>query len=524
MGKDLRSTPVPLKIHRMPKMDGSPWDIKNMQPFFPSLEKLFKTDNLANMREYGVKLSEPLESIASSNTIRLHGREIPIHRKTTMILSPFKTMRGDYGSFGVPNAADMATDMQTRLQSPHTAAYVGALTSIALSESGCQHFPKVYGVFVGIAGKHTIDISDDYEDLSEKGWFADKIGTTFELKLRTGENDAEFTHTRRQRLALSLGDDIDLGLIEDVEADHVSAGAEATTEEIDMESNKSPEQDASSDSSDVFDIESCDCSDDGEEFEEEEEEEPFAWATFTDVPVVTTVMEVCEGTFYDLMKENPEPEKHVAWVSQVVFALAYAQRNYGFTHNDLHGNNVMYVKTNEPFLFYRHNGIAYKVPTFGYIMKIIDFDRAIMSLKLVGMKDSKTFMSNQFQADEEAGGQYNMEPFMDHHHPYIGPSSSFDLVRFATSLFWDMFPNGPDHGYSHPLFGIFKEWMLLQDGTSVLFRKKRDNHDRYHGFDLYKAIVRYCNGAVPRKEMMRLVMYKATPSAAQLGDSLLIDT
>jgi hypothetical protein len=157
----------------MPKMDGSPWDIKNMQPFFPSLEKLFKTDNLANMREYGVKLSEPLESIASSNTIRLHGREIPIHRKTTMILSPFKTMRGDYGSFGVPNAADMATDMQTRLQSPHTAAYVGALTSIALSESGCQHFPKVYGVFVGIAGKHTIDISDDYEDLSEKGWFAD---------------------------------------------------------------------------------------------------------------------------------------------------------------------------------------------------------------------------------------------------------------------------------------------------------------------------------------------------------------
>jgi hypothetical protein len=184
----------------------------------------------------------------------------------------------------------------------------------------------------------------------------------------------------------------------------------------------------------------------------------------------------------------------------------------------------MYVKTNEPFLFYKHNGIAYKVPTFGYVMKIIDFDRAILSLKLVGMKESKTFMSNQFQADEEAGGQYNMDPFMDHHHPYIGPSSSFDLVRFATSLFWDLFPEGPDHEYTHPLFAIFKEWMTMPDGTSVMFRKKRDNHDRYHGFDLYKAIVRYCSAAVPRKEIMRMTHYKATPSAAQLGDALLIDT
>ena len=524
MGKDLRSTPVPLKIHRMPKMDGSQWSMKTMQPFFPSLEKLFKTENLSNLREYGVKLSSPMESVAGPSSVRLNGREVEIHRKTTMILSPFKTMRGDYGSFGVPSPTNMAEDMQSRLQSPHTAAYVGAMTSIALSESGCQHFPKVYGVFVGMAGKHTVDISDDYEDLSEKNWFADNIGKTFELKLRTGDTDAEFTHTRSQRVALAMGDDADLGEIEDVIADHVSdASFDDEPEQIDMNSEKTSEQDASSDSSDVFEIESCDCSDTDEEGEEEGDES-FAWATFTDVPVVTTVMEKCEGTFYDLITEHTEPERHVAWVSQLVFALAYAQRNYGLTHNDLHGNNVMYVKTNEPFLFYKHNGIAYKVPTFGYVMKIIDFDRAILSLKLVGMKESKTFMSNQFQADEEAGGQYNMDPFMDHHHPYIGPSSSFDLVRFATSLFWDLFPEGPDHEYTHPLFAIFKEWMTMPDGTSVMFRKKRDNHDRYHGFDLYKAIVRYCSAAVPRKEIMRMTHYKATPSAAQLGDALLIDT
>jgi hypothetical protein len=67
--------------------------------------------------------------------------------------------------------------------------------------------------------------------------------------------------------------------------------------------------------------------------------------------------------------------------------------------------------------------------------------------------------------------------------------------------------------------------MKQADGSSVMFRSKMDNHDRYHGFDLYKAIVRYCpDAAVPKKEIGRMVHYRATPSAAQLGDALLIET
>ena len=528
MGKDLRTTSVQMKIHRMPRLDGSPWSMKTMQPFFPCLEKLFKTENLANVNDYGVKLEYPIDSIVDTDHVKVQGATLPVHRKTTMILSPFKTMRGDYGAFGVPKRTDIANDMQERMQSPHTAAYVGAITSIALSESGCEHFPKVYGVYVGLAGTHTIDISDDYEELTEKGWFADKIGKTFELKLRTAGHEAEFSHTRRARMAVETAEEIDLGEIEEVDADHVSnPGEEGQVEEYDVASSESPEmEDEESEEDDVYDIESCACSDSTDEEEgEEDEPEPFAWATFTDVPVVTTVMERCEGTLYQLIKENPEPEKHVAWFSQVVFALAYAQRNYGFTHNDLHGNNVMYVKTGQTHCFYMHGGVVYKVPTFGYLMKIIDFDRSIINLRLTGLKEPKMFISNQFQEDEEAGGQYNMEPFYNNKHPHIGASSSFDLVRLATSIFWDMFPKGPKHEVSHPLFKIFLQWMKQTDGTSVMFRAKMDNHDRYHGFDLYKAIVRYCvDSAVPKKEISRMVQYRATPSAAQLGDALVIET
>jgi hypothetical protein len=48
--------------------------------------------------------------------------------------------------------------------------------------------------------------------------------------------------------------------------------------------------------------------------------------------------------------------------------------------------------------------------------------------------------------------------------------------------------------------------MTQDDGTSVFFGKEIPQHDRYHGFTLYKAIARYCKeSAIPRKEIMALV-------------------
>ena len=513
MGKDLRTIAMEWKLHKCPTVDGAAWKLRNLQPFFPPLEKLFKTDTLPNLSSYGIRLAEEISSVVDETHIRTtKGKTIPVHRKTTMIFSPFKTMRGDYVATGLPKPEPIAKEMQERLQSPHTAGYVGALTSIALSESGCAHFPKVYGVYVGLASEHTIDISDDYEDLSERHWFADNLGKTFDMKLRTPVADTEFRHTRAHRPTVLLGEDAALDIVEDVHADHISnpsATSRAMSEEGSGTGSLENEED-SDDSEDAFDIVSCDCSTEIEEDEEEsEDDEPFAWATFKEVPVITTIMEACEGTFYDLIKAHSEPEKHAAWVAQMVMALAYAQRNFGLTHNDLHGNNVMYVKTDQEYLYYKHNGTCYRIPTYGVLIKIIDFDRAIVSVRLCGMKEPRTFASSQFQPDEEAEGQYNMEPFYIQSRPHIPPNSSFDLCRFATSLFWDMFPEGPDHPYTHPLFEVFKQWMTASDGSSIMFRYKRDNHDRFHGFHLYKAIARYCkDSAVPRREISKLATFQ----------------
>ena len=526
MGKDLRATAVHLQMARTPGVDMSAWDLRDAQPFFPPLEMLFKTERVANFREYGVKLAEQMDSVVDANTIKVKGTSLPVHRKTTMILSPFKWMRGDYGALGLPKPDDVASDMQSKLQSPHTAGYVGALASIALSDSGCLHFPRVYGVYTAIATKHTIDISDDYEDLSERRWFGDNLGKTFDLRLRqVPETPSGFSHTRGQRNAVALGEDVLLDGFQDIDADHVSQPEDQGASESVRSSTESEfdnGDDSSSGSEDDFDIRSCDCSEgEDEDDEEDDEDEPFAWATFKDVPVITTVMEKCEGTFYDLLEAHRDnPAAHAAWVAQIVFALAFAQRNYGLVHNDLHGNNVMYVKTDREFLYYKHNGGCYKVPTFGVLIKIIDFDRASFSLRLTGMKEPRFFMSSQFQLDDEAAGQYNVEPFFSQGHPRIVPNPSFDLCRFATSMYWDFFPEGPGTQSGHPLQEVFQQWMTQSDGSSVFFRTQRDRHDRYHGFGLYKAIARYCkDSATPRREIAKLISYNVP--AIPLGASAL---
>ena len=77
----------------------------------------------------------------------------------------------------------------------------------------------------------------------------------------------------------------------------------------------------------------------------------------------------------------------------------------------------------------------------------------------------------------------------------------------ATCLFWDLFPEGPDHKeYStNPIFNTLIRWLKQEDGTSVLFGKENPEHERYHGFHLYKAIARYSKeSAVPRKEIQKL--------------------
>jgi hypothetical protein len=507
---ELRTNPVSLTVSKV-IYKSDLWSVTNLQAFFPPIECLFKTNNLERVQDYGIKLSDPIVSLSDSVATLASGRTLDVHPKITMLLSPYKRMKGEFGTFGLPMLSDHAIEIQSKLQSHNTAAYVGSILSVALSQSGCQHFPEVVGVFTGNSNSHTIDISDDYEELSERPWFSQNLGKTFELKLDE-HSGSPIQYSRKAREALELGDETELCDVEELVAVHADAEAGEMTAVFREEEPEAESDDSSNISTSyIFAIESMTSSFDGSVCSEDDDT-PFAWATFKNVPVQMTVMEKLDGTFYELLKDS-DSDKQLAWIGQVIFALAYAQRNFAFTHNDLHGNNIMFKKTDKEFLYYFHAGVTYKLPTYGKLLKIIDFDRGIGSVKLPGMKEAKLFMSDQFAMNEEAGGQYNCHPFFTEKHKTIKPNPSFDLARLATSLFWDIFPEGPkfDAYQEQPLFKLFIKWMSLEDGSSVLFFRHNPKVDRYLGFSLYKAIARYSKNSIPRKEISELKCFACEP-------------
>jgi len=516
---ELRVNPLLLTVGKL-QYKTELWNVINLQPFFPPIESLFKTNYLDPVKSFGIKLNDTVISVSNTTAILSSGKTVEVHPKITMLLSPYKWMKGEFGTLGLPGLSKTVDTVHSKLQSPNNAGYVGSILSVALSQSGCQHFPAVYGVFTGISTTHTINISDDYEDLCERSWFSQNIGKTFDLKLDEHIGSSiEYTRSARHTLNFEEGcvDMGDVQILDGIETETTELGninqIFKGSDELNADDNSS-----SVSTSYIFQIESMSSSCIYEP-EEEEEEEPFAWATFKNVPVQMTIMEKCTDTLYKLFIEYPDPQKQFAWIAQVIFALAYAQRNFAFTHNDLHGNNIMYIRTTQEFLYYFHAGTSYAVPTYGVLLKIIDFDRGIGSVKLPGMKDAKVFMSDQFHVAEEAGGQYNCQPFYVDKHTVIKPNSSFDLVRLATSMFWDLYPNGPkfDEYQEQPLFKLFIRWMTLDDGTSVLFFKNNPKIDRYIGFSLYKAIARYCKDtAVPRKEINELACFTGPIPAGEV--------
>jgi hypothetical protein len=329
------------------------------------------------------------------------------------------------------------------------------------------------------------------------------MGNTFTLKLNDNiENSSEFNHTRSMRPSIQLGESIimDFNEVEGIQSNSEIANMSPLFNDTIKDDNESDSSSVST--SYIFEIRSCDSSIVSDEEEEDDDGEPFAWASFSNVPVQITLMEKCKGTFFELITLNTESYKHEAWFAQIILALAFAQSKFLFVHNDLHANNVMYTETTEEFFYYNCGGTFFKIPTYGYLIKIIDFERSSFSLKLVGLKEPKFSMSDQFSLDEEAGGQYNYEPFYNSKFPIIKPNFSFDLVRLTTSIFWDLFPEGPYKENNSLLFKLFMKWLTLDDGSSILFGKNEPKHDRFHGFHLYKAISRLCNNAIPRKEIM----------------------
>jgi serine/threonine protein kinase len=196
-------------------------------------------------------------------------------------------------------------------------------------------------------------------------------------------------------------------------------------------------------------------------------------------------MEKFEETLEDILEDDYDEKLIKSIMFQVIFALAYLQKHFDFTHNDLHINNVMYANTDQKFLYYKINNQYFKVPTYGKIAKIIDFGRAIFTIK------NKVFFNDVFSKYGEAEGQYT-HPINPIYYNILKksqktnykPNYSFDLCRLATTMI---------------------EFIKEEDSEllKLLTRMSTDcNGDNLNecddSFDLYIKIAHNANKAIPK--------------------------
>ena len=249
------------------------------------------------------------------------------------------------------------------------------------------------------------------------------------------------------------------------------------------------------------------------------------YAEFDNFPVQVSLLERCEATMDSLLDVEEltsdatlietRDERWSAWIYQIITALSVAQHYYGFVHNDLHTNNIMWTATEETHLYYKLNASKddvtyYKVPTFGRLMKIIDFGRASFWLK----NRDELLITDSYADGNDAAGQYNCPPYYDPTEPRVDPNPSFDLCRLAVSMFDAIYPESPPvrqpevvlsqevgrtmYETESELFNLLWMWLTDDKGQNIL--RNPDDTERFPDFDLYKYIARHANKCIPHQQ------------------------
>lgn len=442
-------------------------------------------------------------------------------RKVTHLLDPVTWLQGKYSAPRqtlLPGHNETWGSMNAKLQDPMNQAYIEALATYSFSRlregEYTPHFHKFFGAFCGVAKNYLYNITDSYMSYRHHRWFWDAQ----EKKLFEVAFEEE-----------NLPDDIRTMICEkptDVfESD--DEGSEEELKGLDCEAQDS----GSLKSADMSDMKTVDDSeDDGKEEEQDDEDDDDSdskddltiFAKIQNFPVMVIYTECSEGTMDDLLDDfesvgarpgTPQWElRWKSWIFQVIAALCVGQSVFGFTHNDLHSNNIVWSKTDQEYLHYTcRDGLHFKVPTFGKIFRLIDFGRAIFKI------NSHLFFSDDFRPGNDAAEQFNFGEIFDETEEEVQPNPSFDLSRFAVSVFEGIFPSSPpiktkaavlsqEKGLkmmetdSH-LYNMMWSWLVCDDGHNVLMEP--DGKERYPDFELYKVIASQVHNAIPSSQIKK---------------------
>ncbi len=548
----MRTPPADLRLYYLQRPAPQFYHVTGrVNSYFPSLETLFPSLTTQNTGSPSIASQEMAIDVSDGTSlvenIQTHERRrVPTWIRTMHLVEPLAVLSGEYAvppDGALPTFRTAWQKALRKLNDPFNEAYTDAVFACMASrlvETGrSPHFCRFYGTYNARVPTYSYNVSDDMGDIEGENWYRDGLasgafrivasdpwdpdvtaeitrpwedvrprlfGSEGETASEEGNSDEESTETESS----SSGSEIDE--IEETDDIEVSGSAVLSRPQIQLARLNSPQTPSHSSHSSG--------SDDDIDYK----------LIVKDFPVQLTVLERCDGTLDDLMEDEiaddatadmreTKEERWTAWMFQVVAALTTAQHHFDFIHNDLHTNNVMWCGTGETHLYYHVMGAAggdrfYRVPTFGRIMKIIDFGRATFKPPILAATN-RTWFPDAYAPDADAGGQYNCGPYYEHGRPKVTPNKSFDLCRLAVAMLEAMWPTPipalepqkvmtrepgrVQHETTSPLWNLLWLWLTDKNGKNILYTP--DGSERYPRFDLYCAIAKDAQNSVPAQQL-----------------------
>tara|TARA_B110000879_G_scaffold40795_2_gene57271 strand:- start:2033 stop:3751 length:1719 start_codon:yes stop_codon:yes gene_type:complete len=527
----------------------NPFCIDKLQKYNPIYDKLFtlsnKNYNMIQLNHYRHFVNPHL--VIDMSDIE---HETDIFFKYSPLLDPLRYMVGKYENDSellnnLPVATCVSNDSShnviSKISSQHNCAYVDTffyyLSSMTLQNHNIINCLDFYGSFLGIQQKYKYDVSDDIDYLTESPFFNNNNNHLFTLQnvdIDQYPND----DSRKQRpklyisktnhnisavsIAESLTDIDDIDNINDSTLDNCivyenKLNVDNSKVEDSVDDGQSSDDNSSiayttdSDEDDESDWETTtDTSNDDSTCSIQEDQ----YVYINNYPVQMICLEKCDGTFDDLFTSGSATlENTSSALFQVVMSLIIYQKMFSFTHNDLHTNNIMYIETDIPYLFYKFENIVYKVPTYGRIYKIIDFGRSIYRF------NGTTYCSDSFGPGGDADTQYNCEPFFNNKKARLEPNMSFDLCRLGCSIYDFIIPEHLEYDDYDDLQKTIYRWCLDDNNKNVLYKKNGD--ERYPDFKLYKMIARTVHKHTPQEQLQYPFFHQFIINEKEVGEHVM---
>ena len=540
-----------------------PYDMVSFQSYHP-LYKLFFELNASNYdsvafnhRYHVVDLKTVWDSVESEKV----SREMFV--KFAPLLDPVRYLIGRYKSQPVLDLPTLEGTCHEKLSTPHNASYIDNffcyLSNQLLHTHKFEHGIEYYGSYVGVQKKYRMNLADDMDYLVQSEYFNENRGKLYELE--QGENPfANFgSRNNKNKLNIHGGSNVSRISLDEVLIDELAE--EVTIEGVDEiivdecvyekesvvssqdssndsqvnyssseedeegEDEEDEDEDEDEDEEDEEDEDEDDEDEDegeeGEEGEDESEESEVPLNGYIyDFPIQMICLEKCQGTLDRLfLKRILDMETAASALFQVIMTLMAYQKAFAFTHNDLHTNNIMYMDTQEEFIYYKAaGGKTYKVPTYGRIFKLIDFGRAIYRFQ------GRVFCSDSFAPGGDASTQYNCEPFMNEKKPRLDPNMSFDLCRLGCSIYDFILEVEEEQASDFEpdlLQQTIIDWVTDDNGKNILYMK--NGEERYPNFKLYKMIARTVHNKTPEDQLKNPLFASFETNQEPPVGSLIID-